>query len=161
MKKLIAITTVSLFAAILVVRGQDADASKLIAAAQDAVRHGQYQEADVLYAKAAAGADRPEIAPALWYLGTRAAGAGNTLAAVGFFERLLRVDPKGSTAPRTLTWLGNLKKDDPAGAEGLFKQALAMEQPGTMDAQETGRSYAFLLRRIGRLEEAGAIEEQW
>jgi TonB family protein len=161
MKRAIGIAGAAMFAALLVVRAQDADVTKLIESAQDAVRHGQYADADVLFAKAAAGADNATIAPALWYLGTRAAGQGNKLAAVGFLERLLRVDPKGPNTARALTWLGNLKQDDPAGAEALFKQALAIAQPGTPDAQETARSYAFLLRRIGRPEEAGAMEEQW
>jgi TonB family protein len=161
MKKYFAIGGVALVAAVLAVRAQDADVAKTIQAAQDAVRHGQYTDADVLYAKVAAGADSDQIAPALWYLGTRAAGQANKLAAVGFFERLLRVDPKGPNTARALTWLGNLKSDDPANAEALFKQALALEQPGTSDAQETSRSYAFLLRRTGRAEEAQAMVEQW
>ena len=54
-------------------------------------------------------------------------------------------------AARALTWMGNLRNDDPAGAEALFKRAMAMEQPGTIDAQETARSYAVLMRRQGRL----------
>jgi TonB family protein len=161
MKKYFAIAGAALVAATLAIRAQDADVSKLIQSAQDAVRHGQYADADVLYAKAAAGQDSPQIAAALWYLGTRAAGQGNKLAATGFLERLLRVDPNGPNTGRALTWLGNLKSDDPAAAEALFKQALAIEQPGTPDAQETSRSYAFLLRRIGRADEAKAMEDQW
>jgi TonB family protein len=161
MKKYFAFGGVALVAAVLAVRAQDADVAKTIQAGQDAVRHGQYADADLLYAKAAAGADSEQIAPALWYLGTRAAGQANKLAAIGFFERLLRVDPKGPNTARALTWLGNLKTDDPAGAEALFQQALAIEQPGTSDAQETSRSYAFLLRRTGRTVEADAMVEQW
>ena len=157
MSKFIAVA--ALFAATFTAVAQDA--ASLIQSAEQAVKHGQYEEADVLYAKAAAGADSPEIVPALWYLGARAAGQGKRLAAEGFFDRLLRIDSKSPLAARSLTWLGNLRTDDPAGAEALFKQALAMEQSGTLDAQETARSYAFLMRRQGRLDEAKTLEETW
>jgi TonB family protein len=138
------------------------DAASLIQSAEQAVRFGQYAEADVLYAKAASLGDRPDTLPALWYLGTRAAGQGNRLAAEGFFERVLRVQPNGSLAVRSLTWLGNLRQlDDPAGAEALFKKAMAMTQPGNVDGQEMGRSYGFLMRRQGRGDEADAMEQTW
>jgi TonB family protein len=151
----------ALFAGSLGMRGQDAEISTLIKAGEQAVRQANYAEADVLYAKAAARGESVEVAPALWYLGTRAAGQGNRLAAEGFFERLLRVDPKGPHAARALTWLGNLRRDDPAGAEALFKQALAMQEAGTVGGLETARSYAFLMRRQGRLDEADAMEKAW
>jgi TonB family protein len=149
----------ALAAACLAVRGQDPDAAGLIQSAEQAVKQGKFADADVLYAKVAAGPDSTAISPALWYLGARAAGLGNRLAAEGFFTRLLQIDPKGPYAGRALTWLGNMKRDDPAAAEVLFKQALAMEQAGTLDAQETARSYAFLMRRQGRQEEAAALEQ--
>jgi TonB family protein len=161
MKKLIGLAVVLTAAGFLVVHAQSEDAGSLIRSAQDAVRRGQYADADVLYAKAAAQGDSAAIAPALWYLGSRAAGQGNRLAAEGFFERLLQVDPRGTNAARALTWLANLRVDDPAAAESLFKQAMAIEQPGTLDGQETARSYAFLMRRQGRLDEAKALEETW
>src|SRR6185503_4871967 len=104
--------TAALLAA-FVVRAQDADVTNLIRSAEQAARRGQYSEADGLYAKAAAGADSQAIKPALWYLGTRAAGLNNRLAAQGFFERLLRIDPKGPYAARSLTWMANLRTDDP------------------------------------------------
>ena len=161
MKQLMALAVMFASAGFLVVRAQSEDATSLVKSAQDAVRRAQYEEADVLYARAAALGDSAAIAPALWYLGTRAAGQGNRLAAEGFFDRLLRVDPKGANTARALTWLGNLRADDPAAAEALFKQAMALEQPGTLDGQETARSYAFLMRRQGRLDEAKALEETW
>jgi TonB family protein len=147
----------ALFAASLAAQ----DAASLIQSGEQAVRRGQYADADMWFAKAAATGDRPETIPALWYLGARAAGSGNRLAAEGFFERVLKVDAKGPYAGRALTWMGNLRQDDAAGAESLFRQALTMEQPGTLDGKETARSYAFLLRRQGRNAEADALEETW
>jgi TonB family protein len=137
------------------------DAASLIQSAEKAARLGQYAEADVLYARAVALGDRPDTLPALWYLGKRAAGQGNRLAAEGLFERMLRVDARGPMAPRALTWLGNLRQGDPAAAEALFQQALAMQQPGTPDGAETARSYIFLMLKQGRVEEAKALEETW
>lgn len=155
------VAVAAMFAVSLALRAQDPGAVDLIKSGEQAVKRGQYAEADVLYAQAAARGDSQETAPALWYLGTRAAGLGNRLAAEGFFERLLRIYGKGAYAARALTWLGNLKSEDPARAEALFKQALAMEQPGTIDAQETLRAYAFLMRRHGRPDEAKALEETY
>lgn len=160
-KKSYFVAAAALLAAFAGLRAQDANTRSLVQAGEAAVRHAQYAEADMLYAQAAARGDSPEIAPALWYLGTRAVGQGNRLAAEGFFERLVRIDPRGSYAARSLTWLGNLKRDDPAAAEALFKQALTGLQPGTRDGQETARSYAFLMRRQGRLEEAKSLEDTW
>lgn len=152
---------VAVLAACAGIRAQDAETVNLIRAGEEAVRRAQYADADVLYAKAAARGDSAEQAPALWYLGTRAAGQGNRLAATGFFERLVRIDPRGPYAARSLTWMANLKQDDPAAAEALFKQALSIVQAGTRDGQETARGYAFLMRRQGRLEEAKSLEEAW
>src|ERR1044071_5376602 len=137
------------------------DAASLIQSAERAVRLGQYAEADVLYARVAAMGDRAETLPALWYLGRRAAGQGNRLAAEGFLERVVKVDPRGPMAARALTWLGNLRMENPAEAESLFQQAMALEAPGSMEGMETGRSYAFLMRRQGRRDEADSMEKTW
>jgi TonB family protein len=65
-------------------------------------------------------------------------------------------------ALRSLTWLANLRQhDDSAGAEALFKKAMGMAQPGTVDGQEMARSYAFLMRRQGRGDEADSMEQTW
>jgi TonB family protein len=140
---------------------QEASVATLIQSAEQAVRRGQYAEADVLFAKAAARGDSPEIAPALWYLGARAAGSGNRLAAEGFFERLLKADSKGPHTARALTWLANLRQDEPAAAEPLYRQALTLQQTGTPEGQATARAYAFFLRRQGRREEADALDAAW
>jgi TonB family protein len=150
----------AVLAAFVVVRAQDTDAVKLIKSAEQAVRHAQYAEADGLYAKAASLGDRPESAPALLYLGVRALGTGNPLAAQGFFERLLKIDPKGPQAGPALSWLATMRTDDPAGAESLYKQALALENPKSVEAVDTLRKYSVLLHRQGRLEEAAALELQ-
>jgi len=147
-------------AAFVVVRAQDTDAGSLIKSAEQAVKRAQYEQADALYAKAAALSDRPEIAPALLYLGVRALGTGNPLAAEGFFERVLKVDPKGPQAGPALSWLANMRAQDPVEAESLYKQALALENPTSIEAVDTLRKYSTLLRREGRLDEAAALEEQ-
>jgi TonB family protein len=157
MSKFIALAAMS--AAFFVVRAQDTDAVNLIKQAELAVRHAQFAQADTLYARAASLGDRPEIAPALWYLGNRALGSGNRLAAEGFFERLLKVDPKSPQAGRALTSLANLRPpEDTLTAESLYKQALSIEDPGSMDANETLRAYSMFLRKHGRAGDADALE---
>jgi TonB family protein len=157
MSKYIALA--ALLAAFPVVRAQDTDAANLIQQAEQAIRHTQFARADTLYAQAASLGDRPEIAPALWYLGNRALGAGNRLAAEGFFERLMAVDPKGPLAGRAITSLANLRPpDDALAAESLYKQALAIEEPGSIDARDTLGAYTFFLRKHGRAEEAEALQ---
>ncbi len=151
----------AMFAASLALRAQDPSASDLIKSGEQAVRRGQYAEADVLYAKAAARGDSPETAPALWYLAVRAAGSGNRLAAQGLLERLLRADAKGPYAARALTWMANIRMEDPAAAEPLYRQALTLAQPGTSEGQEAARGYAYMLRRLGRQDEAKSLEQTW
>src|SRR5206468_10300899 len=108
MSKYIAVAA-AVLAAFVVVRAQDTDAVKLIQSAEQAVRHAHYAEADSLYAKAASLSDRPEIAPALLYLGVRALGPGNRLAAEGFFQRVVKVDPRGPQAGPAFSWLGTMR----------------------------------------------------
>ena len=150
----------AVLAAFVAVRAQDTDAVNLIRSAEQAVRHAQYAEADALYAKAASLGDRPEIAPALLYLGVRALGTANPLAAEGFFERILKVDPKGPQAGPALSWLANMRPQDPARAESLYKQALALENPKSIEAVDTLRKYSTFLRGQGRAQEATALEQQ-
>src|SRR6476619_3771774 len=97
------------WAAIVVGQAQDNDARNLIQSAEQALRRAQFTEADTLYAKAAALGDQPAIAPALLYLGVRALGQGNRLAAEGFFERVVKVDPRGPQAGPALSWLATMR----------------------------------------------------
>lgn len=150
------IALAALFAASLAV-AQDASVATLIQSADQAVRRGQYAEADVLYATAASRGDSPETVPALLYLGKKAAGSGNRLAAEGFFERLLKVESTGSNAASALTWLANLKREDPAAAEPLYRRAMGMLQPGSPEALQTVRGYAAFLGRQGRVAEADGL----
>src|SRR4051812_44467355 len=100
----------------------------LIKAGEQAIRKADYATADRFYAKAASGPDRAEIAPAILYLGVRALGTGNQLAAEGFFQRVVQIDPRGPQAGAALSWLASLRaKQDPAAAEQLYKQALGTE----------------------------------
>jgi TonB family protein len=161
MKKLMALAVAMTAAGILVVHAQNEDATSLVKSAQAAVRKANYAEADVLYARAAALGDTPEAAPALLYLGVRALGSNNPLAAQGFFERVLKIDPRGPQAGSALAWLAGMRwSDDPAGAESLYKQALDVENPNSVEAVDVLRKYSMFLRRQGRSEEAAAQEQR-
>lgn len=153
--------------AIVIIRAQEPQAPAptdflgLMQAGDAAVAQRQMPQADLYYAQAVALGDRPEIAPALQYLGIKAFRERNYLAAEGFFERMVALDPNGPQAGRALTWLGNIKARDPesfADAEALYQKALAVENPPTVDTIDTLRNYAYLLKRMGRTEEAFAAD---
>jgi TonB family protein len=160
MKKLMALAVLT-SAGFLVVHAQSEDAASLVKSGQAAVRKANYAEADVLYARAAALGDTREAAPALLYLGVRALGTNNPLAAQGFFERVLKIDPRGPEAAPALSWLANLRWDDPAAAESLYTQALDVAKPGSVELRDTLRRYSMFLRRHGRAEDAAAIDERF
>ena len=159
MRKYFAATAVVL-TAFAVVHAQDASSpADLIKSAEAAIHRADYAAADRFYAQAASGPDRPEIAPALLYLGVRAMGSGNRLAAEGFFERVVKIDAKGPQAGPALSWLASMRaKLDPAGAEDLFKQALESESPTSLEYVDTLRKYSLLVRKLGREAEAQDLE---
>src|SRR5947209_13145180 len=143
-----------------------------------AVARRQFDAADQYYARAIALGDRAETTPALLYMGIKAYRAKNYLAAEGFLERIVAIDPKGPKAGPALMWLGNVRQRnesfidnvaatlkgqpiDPqmaADAQSFYQRALAVEDPHSFDAVDTMRNYASLLRRMGRLDEAAAME---
>ncbi len=152
----------AIFASFAAIHAQEStNPADLIKSAEAAVRRVDYATADRLYAQAAAGPDRPEIAPALLYLGVRAMGSGNKLAGQGFFERIVKIDPKGPQAGPALSWLASMRaKEDPAGAEELFKQALDAESPTSLDYVDTLRKYSLLVKKLGRTDEYQQLENR-
>src|SRR5262249_53710945 len=141
--------------------------------------------ADTYYAQAIASGNYPEIAPALLYMGIKSYRAQNYLASRGFLERILALDPQGPKAGPALMWMGNVvQRSEPgfaakayqsalglvglgnaqqgdsqlADAEILYQRALALEDPNSFDARDTMRNYAALLKHMGRLEEASAMD---
>jgi TonB family protein len=161
MNKYFAISA-AVLAAFAVARAQEPTTpADLIRAAEQAVRRVDYATADQLYARAASGPDRAEIAPALLYLGVRALGTGNRLAAQGFFERIVAIDPKGQQAGPALSWLATLRvKEDPAAAEEIFRRALDVESPTSLEYVDTLRKYSLLVRKLGRGDQAAALEQR-
>jgi TonB family protein len=129
-----------------------------------AAERRQFDQADTYYAQAIALGDRTEITPALLYMGIKAYRAQNYDAAQGFLERIVAIDPQGPKAGPALMWLGNIRQRGMFGwlgsadAEALYQRALGVEDPKSLDAVDTMRNYASLLRRMRRPEEADAME---
>ncbi len=98
--------------------------------------------------------NKPEAVPALTYLGTNALVQKNFEQAYGYFERLQIADP--AHAGRALMWMGIVKRNEgkPDEAEAQFKNALAIQDPESLDAANTMTIYAQLLRKQDRPEEA-------
>ena len=170
MKKYVLGAALLAASAFLVIRAQEpqapapTDALGLVQAGDAAMAKRNIPLANQYYAQAVALGDRPEIAPALYNLGVQAYRQGNYLAAEGFFERLLAIDPAGPQAGRALTWLGNVKARDPqtfADAEGLYRKALTVETPPSLDTVDTLRNLATLLKRMDRPDEAAALESRF
>jgi TonB family protein len=123
------------------------------------VRH-QTADAIAFYTKAVSLGDRPEVAPALLYLGAQTFDSGDSRGAEAFFQRVLNVQPHGESAGRALNWLGVLRQSarDDSGAEQYFQRAATEFEPGSSAAFNTLMNYSRLLRRQDRLDEATRIE---
>jgi TonB family protein len=167
MKKYVIGAALIAASAIIVIRAQETpapsptDAIGLVKAGDAAMAKRNIPLANQYYAQAVALGDRPEVAPALYQLGVQAYRQVNYLAAEGFFERLLAIDPAGPNAGRALTWMGNIKARSPetfADAEALYRRALTIEDPSSLDSVDTLRNLAALLKHLGRTEEAAAIQ---
>ncbi|SPF39963.1 TonB family protein [Candidatus Sulfopaludibacter sp. SbA4] len=171
----------------LVIRGQvsgeqsAAYAAGLVKLGDLAVKRGQIAEADAFYGKAVSLGDRPEVAPALVYLGTRAFGKRDLVGAKDLFQRAINVDPRGPQAGPAMTWMATLENtgtvvfrtatimvgdhyaapDQIANlslSEDLYQRALATEDPNSLAAANTMELYARFLRQQKRTDEAAAIE---
>ena len=128
-----------------------------------ATRLARSQEADKDYTQAVSLGDRPEVSPALLYLGLEAYTAGNLSQADDLFQRLLNIDPNGPQAGPALTWLAGVRLHQPgreSEAEGLYQRALAVESPDGYDMRATLASYASFLRKQGRVEEAQQLRDR-
>ncbi|HLH16764.1 MAG TPA: TonB family protein [Bryobacteraceae bacterium] len=139
-----------------------ADAAGLVRAGEAAVQHGQFNRADVYYAQAAALPDSAVAGPALVYLGVKAYKEGDTAGAQAFFQRVLAIDTTSPQAGRALMWMGVIaaRNDGAAEAESYYQRALAVEPPASIDAADTLRNYAALLRKTNRTVEAQSIEQR-
>ena len=165
MKKYIIGAALLAASAFIVIRAQEpTDIPGLIKAGDAALAKRNPALANQYYAQAAAQGDSPEVAPALYQLGVQAYRQANYLAAEGFFERLLALDPAGPQAGRALTWMANIKARDPEAftdAEAFYRRALTVEDPQSLDTVDTLRNLATLMKRQGRTDEAAALETQF
>jgi TonB family protein len=166
MKKYVIGAALVAASAIIVIRAQEpqapapTDVLGLMKAGDAAMSKRNVPLANQYYAQAVALGDRVEVAPALYHLGVQAYRQANYLAAEGFFQRLLAIDPAGPNAGRALTWLGNIKARDPqtfTEAEGLYQRALTVEKPESLDTVDTLRNYAALLKHMGRTDQGAAM----
>jgi TonB family protein len=122
-----------------------------------AARRHQSDDALAFYSKAVSTGDRPEIVPALLYLGAHAFEARDRQTAEAMFRRAVAVADGGLNANRALTWLAVLRQSTPGGeaeAELLYQRALAAQPDGVT----TLTNYARLVRTQNRIAEAEQLE---
>ncbi|HYL34360.1 MAG TPA: TonB family protein [Bryobacteraceae bacterium] len=116
------------------------------------------EEAAAFYSKAAAlVGDRPEAAPALMYLGEHMLFNMNYLQAIEYFQKAKNLDP--AQAGPAQMWMAVVREHEQnsAGAESLFRSALAVEDANSADAATTMELYAFFLKDQGRGDEAAQM----
>ena len=117
-----------------------------------------FTEAEAFYTKAVSVlGDRPEAARPLINLGTAAWRDKKPEQALQYFQRAQVADPLHSGP--ALMWMA-LLQGQPAEAEGLFKQALLLEDPGSAEAALTMELYSSFLNRQNRGDEAKSVQEQ-
>ncbi|SRR5579883_25354 len=139
------------------------DAAALVKAGADAVQRGQFNRAGLYYAQAAALPDSALTEPALLYLGVKAFKERDQASAEAFFRRILALDTTGPLAGRALMWLGVMSArtaDTYAAAESFYQRALTIQDPASIDAADTLRNYAALLRKMNRGVEAQTLEQR-
>lgn len=98
--------------------------------------------------------NKPEAVPALMYLGTNAIVQKDFAQAYGYFERVQIADPVH--AGRAIMWMAIVRRNEakPEEADVLFKSALALQDPESLDAANTMTIYAQFLRKQGHSDEA-------
>jgi TonB family protein len=102
--------------------------------------------------------NKSEAVPALTYLGTRAIVDKNYEQAYSFFERIQVADQ--AHAGRAVMWMAIVRRNEakPEEADALFKNALALQDPQSLDAANTMTIYAQFLRKQGRSEDAADLD---
>jgi TonB family protein len=98
--------------------------------------------------------NKPKAAPALMYLGADALVRKNFEQAYGFFERVQISDP--AQAGSAVMWMAIVRRNEGKSddADALFKNALSIQDPQSLDAANTMTIYGQFLRKQGRAEEA-------
>lgn len=124
-------------------------------------RRSQDKSAEDFYQRAAQIlADRPEASKALMYLGTSAFIRKDYQTAVDRFQHVQRIDPSQAGAATMWVALVREREKNYFEAEGLFKNALALQDPRSTDAATTMVLYAQFLRQQGRIDEATEMEQK-
>ena len=130
-----------------------------------AARRKQSKEAEAFYTKAVSLGDRPEVIPALLYLGMNSKDLDQAFL---FFDRALRADYNGADAGRAIMWMGvtRQRQGRAAEAEAHFKDAVARQAPNTTAAGNIMEAYArFLDQDPARQAEASDLharaQETW
>ena len=141
--------------------GSAPDAAGLVKLGDVAAKQRRGEEAAAFYAKALSFGDRPEVAPALFFFGQKAYGAGDYTGAEGFFDRLLRVDPNGRLAGPATLWMAMIRERQgrPEAAAALYQKAIGLEAAQPYEKANAMTNYAGFLRRQGQGAEAAQFDE--
>ena len=123
-----------------------------------AAKRRQHAEALAFYNKAVALGDRPEVVPALLYLGQNTRPQS---AAAQFFQRALNADPDGPQAGLATAWLAVMRESDPIEAESLYQTALTKAKPDSAEMATALGLYSHFLKKQGRDAEADEVDARF
>jgi len=124
-------------------------------------KRGEWNEARGLYTKALAIlGDSKEAVPALIGLGVDALITKDQDRALGYFQKAQVLDPTSAGPAMMWTAVIRHQQNNVAEAESLFKAALAVQDPNSIDAAVTMDLYALFLRTEKRADESNTIRER-
>ena len=122
---------------------------------------GRSPESVAYYSKAVALGDRPEIVPALHYLGLNAYREHGVETALGYLERARNLAKTPGDIGKSITWMAFIKQNTEFGAseaESLYTAALSMEDWNSPERGLTMEFYARFLGSQNREAEAEPLE---
>lgn len=124
-------------------------------------RKGNLNDARGPYTKALALlGDSPDAVPALIGLGVDALIDKNLDRAAEYLQKAQVIDPTKAGAAMMWTAVIRHQQNNVAEADSLFKAALAVQDPNSIDAAVTMDLYALFLRLESRADEARAMAER-
>ncbi|MCU1235046.1 MAG: TonB family protein [Candidatus Solibacter sp.] len=123
-------------------------------------RSGTRMESDEIYQRALALGDRPEAYPALMRLGL---GSTDPEKRREYLERARAVGRDGNEIGSAMTWLAHDRENDladPSYSDSMYRNAIAIETPGSPALALTLELYSQMLNAAGHTTEADAMKER-
>ena len=126
-------------------------------------KRSRKDEALAFYQKAVGLGDRPEVAPALVYLGIHSIEGKDYPGAMDLFERAAAVSDSADTTGRAYMWLAMVEQTNPdhaAEAEADFRKSIASLNANSSELATSLNLFARFLTKYDRESEAEPLQKQ-